>query len=536
MFPVTPASAHDEWQILAELARAEVNITELLTNEQDRARHLTASIGDCHLDLSRQSFDFATWHELCNFARVRGLPDALKAWFYGKQVNLSEERAACHQLYRHNPQASQDSFSASAWRIAEWPRSALDEFLRMQEMAAQIRSGEWTNSRGKPLTTIVNIGIGGSHMGIEAAYQALAPYHLPERRCIFIANIDPLASFQALQGLDLTSCAVVFSSKSGTTLESRANFSALLQAFATQGISAPARHLFGVSANPQALQQQGIPATQIFTIPDSIGGRYSLFSPIGFALACSVEPDALDDMRQGAAAMDAHTIQSDIENNLPVLLALASLWQHAVKGVQQHAILAYSHALRGIVQHLQQLMMESNGKCLAQNGAPAPPSGEVIWGGENTNGQHSYFQLLHQGNRPQHCDMLIFARSLVGNQAMQDDLNAMALGQAQALCYGNRQHDDARRATCGNVPLSLIVCKQLDAYTLGLLLALYENRTIAHAALLGINPFDQWGVEYGKACAGKMAKLLHGEATGTELDAGLGRVVQTIRTWRGTAA
>jgi len=538
-FPETPACRICEWADLEHLVKQQQpDIAELLADEPQRVAQLSVKLGDCCLDLSRQSFDLQAWQALCDFARARDLPAALKAWFYGEKVNKSEDRAACHQLYRHAPDGDPQSFSAQAWQEAQWPRDALDEHRRMEDIAAQIRAGDWLGAKGKPITTIINIGIGGSHLGVEAAYQALAPYRQPGRCAVFIANIDPLAHQEALHGLDLAQCALVLASKSGTTLESLANFSALKQTFREQGIDDPTRHVFGVTAKSDALTRLGIPAQQIFRIPESVGGRFSLLSPIGFALAATTQPQALNDLRKGAAAMDAHTLQSPIERNMPVMLALASLWQHGLKGVQQHAILAYNHGLRGIVQHLQQLVMESNGKRLAINGEPAPPSGEVIWGGECSNGQHSYFQLLHQGNRSQHCDLLLFARSLTGDQSMQDELNAMALGQIQALTFGNQpgkgegRAEDMQRASPGNIPLSLIYCNKLDAYTLGVLLALYENRTIAHAVLLGINPFDQWGVEHGKKCAGEMAQILQGKASSEKLDAGLTQLLAQVNNWR----
>ena len=537
--PQHTLSFASQWEVLTQTATAPTpSIATLLTSEPQRVAQLTVTLDDCYVDLSRQSFDLSTWNVLCDFAKSRGIMASLRAWFYGEAINKTEGRAANHQLYRHLAHEATDAFSKQALTQAQWEPDAGAELARMQQVATRIRQGQWLGATSKPITTVINIGIGGSHLGVEAAYQALAPYHVQDIKAVFVANIDPQSLQQALRGVDLERSVCIFASKSGTTSESHANLKALKHAFAQQGITDYHKHLLGATAHPPALEQLGIPKDQIFSFPESIGGRFSLFSPIGLLLAICVKPDALRAMRQGAALMDAHTISSPLERNMPVMLALATLWQHSIKGIDQHAILAYSHGLRGIVQHLQQLVMESNGKRLTQEGATAPPSGEVIWGGECSNGQHSYFQLLHQGNRRHHCDLLLFARPLGDGQNMQDALNAMALGQMQAFTYGNTVDGaessaaKAQLAYPGNIPVSVVCCKQLCARTLGMLLALYENRTIAHALLLGINPFDQWGVEHGKQCARVMSQAMQDTAAQKDLDPSMQQVLHRMTHWK----
>lgn len=404
----------------------------------------------------------------------------------------------------------------------------------MTALAERIRSGEWVGATGQPIRAVVNIGIGGSDLGPAMVYEALRADATPAPALRFVSNVDPADLTRALTDLDPAETLFVVVSKTMTTLETIENAKAarawLEAALGGEGLE---RHFVGVAANVEAGEKLGLPPENLLRIWDWVSGRTSLTSAVGFSLVVGLGPDVFRDLLAGFHALDEHFSSVALGGNLPAISGLLAVWYRGFFGAETTAVFPYSHALRLLPAYLQQLWMESNGKSVTATGEPVElDTGSVLWGGSGTNAQHAVFQLLHQGTVLAPADLVGFAQAREGPQEQHDLLAANLLAQAEALAFGRTEYElreaGAAEETIphlvmpGSRPTSVILAERLDARTLGSLVALYEHSVFTQAAIWGIDPFDQWGVELGKALAAHIApelapgwkhELLHDSST-----------------------
>ncbi len=512
------------WREVAQLARSagEVAIGRLLQGEPDRGRRLRIDAAQLHLDLTRQRLPgdaLAALIGLAEAARVEMRRDAMYA---GEPVNFTEGRPALHVALRA-PAPSEGPGEASGPARDGIAGEVATTLERMARFSDAVRSGAWRGATGRPISDIVHVGIGGSHLGPQLACEALAAYAHPRLQCRFLSNVDPQAFDRAVAGCDPATTLAIVASKSWHTQETARNALALRRWFAAGGIDQQGlqRHLVGVTANVDAAVAFGLAEASIFPFRDWVGGRYSLWSAIGLPVMLSVGPEHFRDMLAGAHAMDRHFAQAKLAGNAPVLLALVSLWNTMALPGSTEVVVPYSDALRSLTAWLQQLQMESNGKRVDREGRPVEgPTAPVVWGGPGTDAQHSYFQALHQGTGVHPVDFVVVVPSGRDPEGRGDALLANALAQRDALLYGRDgatpgAGDDARaawlaahRACPGNRPSSLILLDRLDPARFGALLALYEHKTAVLGWLWDIDSFDQWGVELGKLLASDIEPLL----------------------------
>ena len=492
----------------------ELHLRDLFDGDPGRGERMTAEAAGLYLDFSKNRVTDDTMHLLRRLAAERGLEAQVRAMFRGEKVNVSEGRAALHVALRM-PRSRSLVVDGS-----DIVKDVHDELARMGELAERLRGGEWQGATGRPVRAVVNIGIGGSDLGPAMVYEALRPFADSELRFRFVSNVDPANLTRALEGLDQAETLFVVVSKTMSTLETIENARAarawLEAALGSEGLE---RHFVGAAANVEAGAKIGIPPENMLRFWDWVGGRTSLCSAAGFSLVAALGADGFRSLLAGFHAMDEHFSGTALGGNLPALSGLLALWYRSFFGVQTQAVFAYSHALRLLPAYLQQLWMESNGKSVSVLGEPvAGDTAAVLWGAEGTNAQHAVFQLLHQGTVLVPADLIGFARPLEGPQPQHDLLAANLLAQAEALAFG-RTEDELREAGAdaetiphrvmpGNRPTSAILAERLDPPTLGALIALYEHSVFTQAAIWGIDPFDQWGVELGKELAARIAPEL----------------------------
>jgi len=508
---------------VARLARTagDVAIERLLQGEPDRARRLCVDAAQLHLDLTRQRLPGDALAALIRLAESAGVEARRDAMYAGEAVNFTEGRPALHVALRAPAPAARPGAASDAARdrIAEVAAT----LERMAQFSDAVRSGAWRGATGRPISDIVHVGIGGSHLGPQLACEALAGYAHPRLQCRFLSNVDPQAFDRAVAGCDPATTLAIVASKSWHTQETARNALALRRWFEAGGIDQQGlqRHLVGVTANVDAAVAFGLAEASIFPFRDWVGGRYSLWSAIGLPVMLSVGPKHFRDMLAGAHAMDRHFAEAKLAGNAPVLLALVSLWNTMALPGSTEVVVPYSDALRSLTAWLQQLQMESNGKRVDRDGRPVEgPTAPVVWGGPGTDAQHSYFQALHQGTGVHPVDFVVVVPSGRDPEGRGDALLANALAQRDALLYGRDtaapgSGDDTRaawlaahRACPGNRPSSLILLDRLDPARFGALLALYEHKTAVLGWLWDIDSFDQWGVELGKLLASDIEPLL----------------------------
>lgn len=469
-----PPTRCTSWGRLAQRARDWRGraLAEALARDPGRRAKLVAGVPGLRLDYSRQALDAAVLAELLSLADERGLPDWRAALLAGEPVNDTEQRAAWHSALRAGPAA---------------PREVRDTLQRMQALATRVRS------EGR-IRRIVNLGTGGSDLGPRLLADALGDGTLETR---FAANVDPLDLERALEGAEPASTLVVVVSKTFTTQETMENARAA-KAWAGRG-----GHFLAVSANEAAARAFG--AREVLPMWDWVGGRYSVWSAVGFSAMCAIGPDRFEALLAGAREMDAHFADAPAAQNLPLLLGLIGVWNINFLGATTHAVLPYANALRLLPAYLQQLEMESNGKQVDRTGQPVDyATAPVLWGAEGTVGQHSFHQLLHQGTQAVPCDFI------VANRVPEEDprhaiLRAHAEAQAETLAIGYDAPGlpPARRHP-GSRPSSTLALERIDARGLGRLIALYEHKVFVQGIVWNLNSFDQWGVERGKQLAGEL--------------------------------
>jgi glucose-6-phosphate isomerase len=530
------------FETLKQLQSAAQNrrIADLFATDPQRADRFSAETGDLRLDYSKTNIDAATRMELTALCDASGLGNRRDDMFNGAPINETEGRAVLHTALRNL-----DGGPVLVGGVDVMPE-VLGTLARMRRFAQDVRAGALQGAGGA-ITDVVNIGIGGSDLGPAMAVQALAPYH-DGPRCHFVSNVDGADIADCLRGLDATRTLVIVASKTFTTIETMTN-ARTARAWLVDGGGDAKRQFAAVSSAPDKTGAFGVPADQVFGFADWVGGRYSLWGPIGLSLMIAIGPRAFDAFLRGGQAMDVHFRAAPWDQNLPVLLALSGIWHHQVCGYGTRAVLPYDQRLVLLPSYLQQLEMESNGKSVTMDGAAlAVPSGPVIWGAPGTNGQHAFYQLIHQGTDIVPCEFMIAA------QGHEPDLThhhrllvANCLAQSEALMQG-RSLDDARqlaasqgysgieldrqarhRVFAGNRPSVTLIYPQLTPFVLGQIIALYEHRVFVEGIILGINSFDQWGVELGKELATSLAPVIDGDQGTAGHDGSTAALVDFVR-------
>ncbi|WP_281688870.1 glucose-6-phosphate isomerase [Pseudonocardia thermophila] len=550
VIPEIPAdiTATPEWAALAEhrAAIGELHLRDLFADDPGRAEALTATGADLVLDYSKHRITRDTLPLLTALARAAHLPERIEAMFSGAHINTSEDRAVLHTALR----APRDqALTVDGQDVPADVHRVLD---RMGEFADAVRSGAWTGHTGERIRAVVNIGIGGSDLGPVMAYEALKDYADRDLTLRFVSNIDPTDVSEALRDLDPASTLVIVSSKTFTTLETLTNAkvvrSWLVDALGDE--EAVAKHFVAVSTNAEAVSAFGIDAANMFGFWDWVGGRYSVDSAIGLSLMVAIGKERFAEFLAGFHAMDRHFRTAPLEENLPVIAGLLNVWYANFFDVQTHAVLPYSQYLHRLPAYLQQLTMESNGKSVKADGRPVTTAtGEIFWGEPGTNGQHAFYQLLHQGTRLVPADFIGFGEPnhvvpVDGGTDMHDLFTANLFAQTAALAFGKTAEELAAEGTPaeliphkvmpGNRPSSTIMAPKLTPSTLGQIIAFYEHVVFVEGSIWGIDSFDQWGVELGKVLARQLGPVLTAAEPDTSgLDPSTIALVKRYRAWRG---
>ena len=505
-------SVWDELKRRAKAA-ADSQIVDLFEREPDRLARMTQNAASLSLDFSKNLLDGKTLDRLIDLATAAELPAAIEAMFDGAAINVTENRAVLHTALRAGPTSTA---TVNGKRVAPEIARVLE---RMRNMVDDVREGRWTGIAGNRITDIVNIGIGGSHLGPQLACEALRYEADAVPRVHFLANVDGGEFDRVVSPLEPASTLFIVASKSFTTAETRLNAASARDWLAAQFPEPQtlARHFIAASANSERAVAFGIDAANVYPMWDWVGGRYSMWSAIGLPIALRLGMNNFEAMLAGAAEMDDHFRQSPFTTNLPVLLGLVGLWNNNFLGAESYAVVPYDERLRALPDYLQQLEMESNGKGATRSNEPLDTaSAPVTWGGLGTNAQHAFFQLLHQGTRFIPVDFIVALTHPEVRRDHHDMLVANCFAQAAGLMSGRTTavpdgtsdgndlslHKEIR----GNKPSNMICMHALTPQSLGALIALYEHKTYVQSVIWNINAFDQWGVEAGKMLAGDIVE------------------------------
>ena len=515
------------WARLHDLADGFVpDLRRWFAEDSDRVNRMTYEVGDLHVDLSKSLSTAEVLDCLLALADETGVAARRDAMFSGEHINVTEDRAVLHTALRQPHSAS---VLVDGHDVVPDVHGVLD---RVYAFAERVRSGDWTGATGKPISTVVNIGIGGSDLGPVMAYEALAPYRQESLECRFISNIDPTDAATTLAGLDAETTLFVVSSKTFGTLETLTN-ARLCKAWLLDqlgdraGDDAVARHFVAVSTALDKVADFGIDPDNAFGFWDWVGGRYSVDSAIGLSLVLAIGPKRFAEFLGGFHALDEHFRTAPAARNVPLLLGLLNVWYTNFLGAETHAVLPYAQLLHRFPAYLQQLTMESNGKGVRYDGTPVTTeTGEIFWGEPGTNGQHAFYQLIHQGTRLIPGDFIAFANPAYpltdGDVDVHELFLANFFAQTKALAFGKTAEEVRAEGTAeaivparvfsGNRPTTSIMAPALTPSVLGQLIALYEHLTFVQGAVWGIDSFDQWGVELGKQLAQQITPALDGDA------------------------
>ncbi|CAG7633708.1 glucose-6-phosphate isomerase [Actinacidiphila bryophytorum] len=535
-----------EWHALGKHREetAGTHLRELFDADPGRADRYTLQVGDLHLDYSKHLVTDETLRLLRELAAATGVFELRDAMFRGERINTTEDRAVLHTALRA-PQSA--TIEVDGHNVVPGVHAVL---TKMGVFADRIRSGEWTGHTGKRIRNVVNIGIGGSDLGPAMAYEVLRAYTDRDMTVRFVSNVDGADLHEAVRDLDAAETLFIVASKTFTTIETITNATSARQWLLGQlgaGEDAVAKHFVALSTNAEKVTDFGIDPTNMFEFWDWVGGRYSYDSAIGLSLMLAIGPDAFREMLAGFHLVDEHFRTAPAEQNAPLLLGLLGVWYGGFHDAQSHAVLPYSHYLSKFTAYLQQLDMESNGKSVDRDGNPVNwQTGPVVWGTPGTNGQHAYYQLLHQGTKLIPADFIGFARPVaeLGALAGQHDLlMANFFAQTQALAFG-KTPDEVRaegvaeelvphKTFRGNHPTTTILAGELTPSVLGQLIALYEHKVFVQGAIWNIDSFDQWGVELGKVLAKRVEPALTEGADVPGLDASTTNLVAKYRALRG---
>ncbi|MDE3082520.1 MAG: glucose-6-phosphate isomerase [Acidobacteriota bacterium] len=495
------------------------HLRDLFDGDPGRGRRLSAEAAGLYLDYSKNRVTDETLRLLIELANESHLAQRRDEMFRGEHVNVSEDRAVLHVALRM-PRG--ESLIVDGVDVVAEVHAVLD---RMARFSTQVRSGEWTGFTGKPIVNIVNIGIGGSDLGPVMAYEALRYYSRRDLTFRFVSNVDSTDFVEAVRDLHADETLFIVSSKTFGTLETLTNARSA-RAWLVEQLGADeavARHFVAVSTNAQRVSEFGIDPSNMFGFWDWVGGRYSMTSAIGLSTMIAIGPDAFSELLEGFHEMDEHFRTAPFEENLPVLMGLLGVWNRDFLEFPTVGVMPYDQYLKRLPAYLQQLTMESNGKHVTLDGAPvAHPTGPIYWGEPGTNGQHSFYQLLHQGTTIVPVDLIGFARGLNPLGDHHAILTSNVFAQAEALAFGKTaaelraegvpEHEVAHRVMEGNRPSTVILADRLTPRRLGSLIALYEHSVFTQGVLWGIDSFDQWGVELGKALATRIIPELDADA------------------------
>jgi glucose-6-phosphate isomerase len=530
-----------EWKALAghyaELQ--DRTLRELFAADPGRGERMSVTAGELYLDYSKNRITDETLDLLTALATRAGLAERTAAMYSGEHINVSEDRAVLHTALRLPADAS---LVVDGQDVVADVHAVLD---RMGDFADRVRSGEWKGFSGKSIKTVVNIGIGGSDLGPAMAYEALHDYATVA--CRFVSNIDPADLLGKLSGLDPETTLFIVASKTFGTLETLTN-AKVAREWLLEGLGgdqgAVSKHFVAVSTNAEKVAAFGIDTDNMFGFWDWVGGRYSFDGAIGLSVMIAIGKEAYAEMLAGFHAMDEHFRTAPFAENMPVIMGMLGLWYTDFFGTETHAVLPYSQRLSRFAAYLQQLTMESNGKSVKADGTPVQvQTGEIFWGEPGTNGQHAFYQLLHQGTKVVPVDFIGFAEPFEDAQGMHDLLTANLLAQASALAFGKTADEVAADGTDpavvphkvmpGNRPSSMILVSKLTPSTLGQLVALYEHMVFVQGTIWGIDSFDQWGVELGKKMAMDLAPALTSDAITETPDTSTAALVARYRSLRG---
>ncbi|MGA5328674.1 glucose-6-phosphate isomerase [Streptomyces griseoincarnatus] len=535
-----------EWTALAKHREelGEVRLRELFEADPDRGTGYTLRVGDLYVDYSKHLVTDETLRLLRDLAAATDVSGLRDAMFRGERINTTEDRAVLHTALR----APRDAVvEVDGENVVPAVHAVLD---RMADFADRVRSGEWTGHTGRRIRNVVNIGIGGSDLGPAMAYEALRAYTAREVTFRFVSNVDGADLHEAVRDLDPAETLFIVASKTFTTIETVTNATSardwLLEALGDE--KAVARHFVALSTNAEKVSAFGIDTANMFEFWDWVGGRYSFDSAIGLSLMIAIGPDRFREMLDGFRIVDDHFRTAPPEANAPLLMGLLGIWYNNFHDAQSHAVLPYSHYLSKFTAYLQQLDMESNGKYVGRDGREVDwQTGPVVWGTPGTNGQHAYYQLIHQGTKLIPADFIGFAQpveELSDRLAAQHDLlMANFFAQTQALAFG-KTPDEVRaegvpedlvphKTFQGDHPTTTILATELTPSVLGQLVALYEHKVFVQGAIWNIDSFDQWGVELGKVLAKRVEPALTEGADVPGLDPSTKALVAAYRQLRG---
>jgi glucose-6-phosphate isomerase len=516
----TPLESRPAWQSLRShhATVRELHLRELFAGDPRRGERLVAEGAGLYLDYSKNRITDQTLALLLQLAEESGLRERTEAMFRGEKINVTEGRSVLHVALR---MPSGKSLIVDGVDVVAEVHAVLD---RMSAFADRVRSGEWKGHTGKPVRNIVNIGIGGSDLGPVMAYEALRHYTERDMTFRFVSNVDSTDFAESTRDLAAEETLFIVCSKTFTTLETMTNARTAREwALAKLGDdSAIAKHFVAVSTNAQEVAKFGIDTENMFGFWDWVGGRYSMDSAIGLSTMLAIGPDAFRELLAGFHDMDVHFRTTPFERNLPVLMGLLAVWYGDFFGAQTVGVMPYSQYLKRFPAYLQQLTMESNGKHVTLDGRPVGyETGAVFWGEPGTNGQHSFYQLIHQGTKLIPVDLIGFGKALNPIRDHHDLLMSNVFAQAEALAFGQTEEQVRAEGTPaqvvphrvfeGNRPTNVILAEQLTPRTLGTLVALYEHSVFTQGTIWGINSFDQWGVELGKVLAQRIIPELESD-------------------------
>ncbi|MFE7751852.1 glucose-6-phosphate isomerase [Streptomyces sp. NPDC057428] len=543
----TKLSQLPEWVALGKHREefGDTHLRRLFAQAPDRGTAYTLRVGDLHIDYSKHLVNDETLRLLRDLAAATGVAELRDAMFRGEKINTTEDRAVLHTALRAPRGAV---IEVDGENVVPAVHAVLD---RMAEFADRVRAGEWTGHTGKPVKNIVNIGIGGSDLGPAMAYEVLRSFTDRSLTVRFVSNVDGADLHEAVHDLDPAETLFIVASKTFTTIETITNATSARDWLLTglkAGQEAVAKHFVALSTNADKVTDFGIDTANMFEFWDWVGGRYSFDSAIGLSLMIAIGPERFREMLDGFHLVDEHFRTAPAEENAPLLLGLLGVWYGQFFDAQAHAVLPYSHYLSKFTAYLQQLDMESNGKSVDRDGNPVEwQTGPVVWGTPGTNGQHAYYQLIHQGTKIIPADFIGFASPvqdlLPGLIAQHDLLMANFFAQTQALAFGKTPEEVRaegvpeelvpHKTFRGNHPTTTVLAERLTPSVLGQLIALYEHKVFVQGAVWNIDSFDQWGVELGKVLAKKIEPVLTEGAGGEQLDSSTAALVATYRSLRG---